>query len=148
MRQTVNPVHLLQNNNRQPRSQGPLLDPGNEVEQSVTHRLCGRPVDTLVFCTVWYIHVNWTSCHRNMQGRLLPPSSIRKYISRHTAEILWHAFITYRLDFCNSLVTNYQDTSACSICSGQNSCAYTKTWTYLTSITGSALASYRRAHNF
>ena len=35
-----------------------------------------------------------------MQGRLLPPSRIRKYISRHTAEILLRAFITqYRLDF-------------------------------------------------
>ena len=29
---------------------------------------------------------------------------IRKYISRYTAEILVHAFITSRLDFCNSLL--------------------------------------------
>ena len=35
-----------------------------------------------------------------MQGTLLPPSRIRKCISRHTAEILLRAFITqYRLDF-------------------------------------------------
>ena len=31
-------------------------------------------------------------------------SRIRKYISRHTAEIVLHAFITSRLDFCNSLL--------------------------------------------
>ena len=31
-------------------------------------------------------------------------SRIRKYISRYTAEILLHAFITSRLDFCNSLL--------------------------------------------
>ena len=31
-------------------------------------------------------------------------SHIRKYISFHTAEILMHAFVTSRLDFCNSLL--------------------------------------------
>ena len=31
-------------------------------------------------------------------------SHIMKYISFHTAEILMHAFVTTRLDFCNSLL--------------------------------------------
>ena len=34
---------------------------------------------------------------------LLDISHIRNYISRHTEEILVHAYIPSRLDFCNSL---------------------------------------------
>ena len=36
--------------------------------------------------------------------RNIPVSRIRKYISFHTAEILMHALVTSRLDFCHSLL--------------------------------------------
>ena len=31
-------------------------------------------------------------------------SRIRKYTSFHTGEILMHAFVTFRLEFCNSIL--------------------------------------------
>lgn len=36
--------------------------------------------------------------------RNIPVSRIRKYISFHTTEILMHALVTSRLDFCHSLL--------------------------------------------
>ena len=59
-------------------------------------------------------------------------SRIRKYISRHTAEIFVHAFITSRLGFCNSLPygppkQTIKKLQHVQYARGQNLFAYTKT---------------------
>ena len=75
-------------------------------------------------------------------------SRIRKYISRRTAEILVHAFITCRLDFCNSLLYGQPKQTIKRLQYVQNIAARIVALTYITSITGTALPSYRTAHNF
>ena len=60
------------------------------------------------WCSVWYIHVDEISCYSQPYKaglyHLRNISRIKKYISRHTADILVHAFVTFRLDFCISLL--------------------------------------------
>ena len=53
--------------------------------------------------TKMYINVNGAVCKVGV-NHLRNVSWIRKYISCHTMEMLVHAFITFRLDFCNSLL--------------------------------------------
>ena len=65
-----------------------------------------RQLEILVFCTdtVMSMEHHVTAVCKAGFFYLQNISRIRKYISRHTAEILLHAFITSRLDFCNSLL--------------------------------------------
>ena len=69
----------------------------------------GAP-ETLVFCVIhscrWNILLQSAVCKAGLLAtfyHLRNISRIKKYISRHTAEMLVHAFITSRLDFCISL---------------------------------------------
>ena len=63
-----------------------------------------RQLEILVFCTVMSVEHHVTAVCKAGFFHLRNISSIRKYISRHTVEIFFHAFITSRLDFCNSLL--------------------------------------------
>ena len=67
-------------------------------------------VETLVFCVIHSCRSNILLQSAVYKAGLLATfyhlrniSRIKKYISRHTAEMLVHAFITSRLDFCISL---------------------------------------------
>ena len=56
-------------------------------------------------------------------------SRMRKYLSLHTAEMLVRAFVSSRLDFCNSLLfgllkPNSKEAAACSECSSPDCDTY------------------------
>ena len=50
-------------------------------------------------------------------------SKIRKYISKSTTEILIHSFVTWKLDFCNSLLFGAQKRNTVKLQSVQNAAA-------------------------
>ena len=77
-----------------------------ETHTSVS-RFVTSIVETLVFCVIhssrWNISSQSAVCKAGLY-HLRNVSHIKKYISRHTAEILVYAFTTSRLDFCISLL--------------------------------------------
>ena len=58
----------------------------------------------VLYDTVMSVKHHFTAVCKASFFNLRNISRIRKYISRHTAEILVHAFIASRLAFCNSLL--------------------------------------------
>ena len=79
----------------------------NSLETVSFQRFVTSIVETFVFCVIhscrWNILLQSAVCKAGLY-HLRNISRIKKYISRHTAEILVHAFITSRLDFCISLL--------------------------------------------
>ena len=85
-------------------------------------------VDVFKNLGVWFdasltmsTHVNKTSSSAFFY--LYNIRHIRKFLSRQHTETLIHAFITSRLDYCNSLLYGLPDTTLCKLQRIQNACA-------------------------
>ena len=70
-----------------------------------TQQRCGQESGKLVWWDIFYA----VPCQQNMSSYLHNLSRVRKYLDKKTSECLVHAFITSRLDYCNSLLYGLPD---------------------------------------